>query len=412
MNMVLDSKATLRTNAVKRQAPSAPILMAAASASAYCWLVFITTFIHPGAIGINYNSVGSDWLVFHGAARSYLEGHLTTVSGDRLTAFLNQSYGWWLSKTLPYRPWVYPPSYLLLVLPFGSMGLATSYVVFEVLTAGALVSSVVVGADYSRPSAKTIAACALLCPAAAINAVNGQNALLMGALLVTGIRLLQNRPLLAGLTLGVVTIKPQLAILVPIALIAAQQWRALFAACASALGLVLASGLVIGWDAWMIWLHQSIANATAPADAKWVEFGRIWGNSVWTCAILLGATEKIASTLQILSILLAAGAVGAAFRGPANGYTRLAVFLTAAILAAPHWSPYDAVLLVLAALFWLAQRHDRDPASWPWLLTLVLWFIPIISPPAILVAGRVVPVVIVGFLSVVTWPVLQRHPQP
>src|ERR1700753_2816348 len=102
---------------------SAPLafVVPAAAAAIYGWLVFATTFTHPGAIGPNYKGVGSDWAVYHGAVQSYFDGDFATIfDGDRFTAFLNERYGWWFSAPLPFRPWVYPPSYLLLLIPFGA----------------------------------------------------------------------------------------------------------------------------------------------------------------------------------------------------------------------------------------------------------------------------------------------------
>ena len=99
----------------------------------------------------------------------------------------------------------------------------------------------------------------------------------------------------------------------PIALMAGGQWRALFAAAGSALILALASAMMFGVDTWIIWLHQTVASLIAPS-AQWIEYGRMWGYSVWTCAVLLGATPMIASVLQLAVMLFAGGAVAVAFR--------------------------------------------------------------------------------------------------
>jgi len=74
---------------------------------------------------------GTDWLAFYGAARAYLDGHLALIfDPEAFTAHLNSEFGWWLVEPLAFRPWVYPPGFLLLVLPFGMLPLAGSYVLF------------------------------------------------------------------------------------------------------------------------------------------------------------------------------------------------------------------------------------------------------------------------------------------
>ncbi|HEY2132321.1 MAG TPA: hypothetical protein VGH36_04995 [Acetobacteraceae bacterium] len=86
----------------------------------YAWLVFASTFHHPGAIGFNYNARGTAWMVFHAAARAWFDGDLGLIfDAGRLTARLNAVFADRLSSPLPFHPWLYPPSYLLLLLPFG-----------------------------------------------------------------------------------------------------------------------------------------------------------------------------------------------------------------------------------------------------------------------------------------------------
>ncbi len=378
--------------------------------SAYCWLVVFTTPSYPGAIGVNYNTVGTDWMVFHGAAQSYFGGNLATIfDGNRFTDFLNKTYSAWLSAKLPFRPWVYPPNYLLLLLPFGLMNFITSYTIFQIVTAGGLVAAIVTGGGHDKHTAKIVAIGALCCPAASVNVVDGQNAFLTAALLVAGIRLLESHQLLAGILLGIASIKPQFAFLVPVALVAARQWRAMLGAAASASALIIVSAAIFGVEYWSIWLHQAVMAITSP-NPKWIEYARMWGNSVWTCSVLMGMTPVMASVAQMASSLFATVAVAIAFYRSMNCYTKMAVFLAATILAAPHWSPYDAILLVLAGLYLLAQREDSRSVMWPWLLVLALWFVPLVSPPVIVQAGRVVPLIIAGFIFValrIKW--LPRH---
>ncbi len=127
--------------------PVSLIIAAAGAGSLYGWLIFATTFVRPGLIGVDYNAVGSDWMVFHAAATSYLSGHEGIIyDGGRLTDLINHNYSAWLGTTLPFRPWVYPPTYLLLIAPFGFLSFLGSFVAFQILTAMALVAAIVVGA--------------------------------------------------------------------------------------------------------------------------------------------------------------------------------------------------------------------------------------------------------------------------
>ena len=85
-------------------------------------------------------------------------------------------------------------------------------------------------------------------PGALIAAGHAQNGFVTGALLVSGVVLLDRRPLTAGALLGALVIKPHLALLVPFWLAAGGRWRAFAAAAASALGLLALSWLVFGTE--------------------------------------------------------------------------------------------------------------------------------------------------------------------
>jgi hypothetical protein len=74
-----------------------------------------------------------DWMVFYTAARAYSDGNLPLIfDGDALTAALNERFVAWLATPLNLHPWVYPPTFLLLFVPFGMLAPAVSLAVFLV----------------------------------------------------------------------------------------------------------------------------------------------------------------------------------------------------------------------------------------------------------------------------------------
>ena len=54
---------------------------------------------------------------------------------------------------------------------------------------------------------------------------------------------------------------------------AAGQWRALLAAGLSALAMMIASGLIFGWDLRLRWFPLILENLGSP-NQKWIEYGR------------------------------------------------------------------------------------------------------------------------------------------
>jgi len=310
-----------------------------------------------------------DWAVFHTAVTAYFR------FGDWSAIFAH-----W---TLADHPWLYPPSFLLLLLPFGAMGFGAGCAMFLLSTSVGMVAAVWRFAG-KRRWVCTLAL--LLSPAAMQNVYLGQNAFLSGALFFGGALSLSTRPIFAGLLFGLLTYKPQIALMVPVALVSARQWKALGAATATALLLAIVSALVLGADAWQSWLGM-VARGLPPS----LEVGRLHGGSVFTCAILFGAARPLANTLQIAATLFAAACVYWSYRRPLPESMRAAVLAAATILGAPHVTGYDAILTAFAAasLFAEGLNCGFNPVELP--ITWIAWASPLISPPMFHPIGRLTP---------------------
>ncbi len=252
------------------------IIAAMLAAGLYAWMVFVSTFHHPGAIGFNYNAPGTDWMVFQAAARAYFDGNLPLVfDAPRFTAHLNTLFADRLSSPLPFHPWLYPPGYLLLLLPFGLLPFAWSYAGFVLVTLAGAVAAVAAGVRDGRARLWRIAGL-VLSPAAAVTVTQGQNAFLTVALLLGGVRLMAKRPVPAGILLGLLTVKPQFWLLVPVMLVAARRWRVLGVALATALLLCVASAAVFGLEPWWIWIGTAL-HPPPEFRADWMEWSLLWG---------------------------------------------------------------------------------------------------------------------------------------
>jgi Glycosyltransferase family 87 len=376
----------------------AVIATAAMIAALYGWAVVALTPLAPGTIGLNLNALGTDFMVFWGGARWFFTGHLAALfDGERFTAYLNATFAGWLSAPLQFRPWVYPPSYLFVVLPFGLLPFGLSYVLFQLASGALLAAALWFGAERAGARPLVVAA-ALLGPAAAINAGMGQNAFLVAALLVGGLRLAPSRPALGGAVLGLLTMKPQFFLLVPVALAAGRQWRALAASLLAAALLALASLAVFGIACWRHWIALALSSYDNPLG-NWMELGRLWGGSIYACLVSGGASPRLANAVQAAGTLLAAALAYRAFRLPLPNDRKIAVLLACAILGAPHSSLADLVLPAVAAALWSgeASQTGRSPAAWS--VALLLWLASLVNPPVVSPVGRLTPVLVVGFIA-------------
>jgi alpha-1,2-mannosyltransferase len=168
----------------------------------------------------------------------------------------------------------------------------------------------------------------------------------------------------------------------------------------SGTALVLISIPVVGIDLWVQWLRLA-TDIYAVGDAKWIEYGRIWGISVYACVAAAGGSETLANAAQVAAVLVTAVLTYRAFRLRLTDNHKLAVLLAGMVLAAPHASPCDAVLLVIAAMFWISEPEngDRSPLKWP--LALSFWLVPLFNPPLVSPVGRFTPALIVAFIVLI-----------
>ena len=192
---------------------------------------------------------------------------------------------------------------------------------------------------------------ALATPAVFINAVAGQNGCWSAALLGGGLSLLERRPYLAGSLFGMMIYKPHLALLLPVALAAGRQWRAI-ASAALTVGVMLGlSGLILGAEPWTHYLHNLTAFRHVLLEDN------ISGRtiSVFIMARSLGASTKAAYWVQICSGVLACLAVALVWFKPAPPAVKKAVLLLGACLATPYVLDYDLVFGAMVVA-WLWQQ--------------------------------------------------------
>ena len=194
---------------------------------------------------------------------------------------------------------------------------------------------------------------ALGTPAVFINAVGGQNGAWTAALIGGGLTLLDRRPTLAGVLFGLLVVKPQLALLLPVALLAGRQWRAIASAAVTLCLLVGVSVLLFGVEPWV---HY--ANNLGLLRQVILEDGSgVWHRfvSVFVAARRLGASIEMAYALQALFAVLACLAVVVVWRRDLPEAIRNAVLVLGTFLATPYLQDYDLVIggIVVA---WLWQQ--------------------------------------------------------
>lgn len=293
---------------------------------------------------------GSDFVSYWIAAREALAGHplvpyeRTLFEPAQAEAFPNGGF----------FAFFYPPHYLAYMLP---LGLMPYYPALAVWMVASFAVAVWVLARITGELRQTLIL-ALAFPATFLTIAHGQNAFLSAALFAGGLWLLPARPVLAGILFGLLTFKPQLGLLIPLALLASGQWRAIASAAATLAVLVLSSAVLFGVEVWQAFIAQgSDAMAT-------LTFGIVaWEKMISTYAALrvAGVGHAAAMAVQVGVSLAVAMCVVRAWvpSGKVTAATRNALLLTGALISTPFGLNYDLFLLAPAIAF-LAHRGFTD----------------------------------------------------
>jgi hypothetical protein len=258
-------------------------------------------------------------------------------------------------------PFPYPPAYLLLAIPFGLMSFPFGMAAWTLCTFGFYL----VAARRLLPGSGCLAAAF---PVAYANAAIGQNGFLTAGIFMAGLYLLAQSPFVAGLVLGCLVVKPQLAILLPIALIAARQWRAVAGAAMSSIGILLLGIAVFGPGATAAWLHEAqfIMKITSEGLMGWSKLA-----SVYAAARQLGISAQGAIAIHAVTALVAAAVIWRIWRSPAAQDVKIAALSAATMLMSPYVFYYDELILVPAFLY-LARERERPG------VLLALWCVPLL----------------------------------
>ena len=256
-----------------------------------------------------------------------------------------------------FYPCPYPPSFLAMIAWLGHLPVGPAKALW---TLAGLALMTGAGWVMFRPPLRWFALLAMaLAPASLLNATIGETAFFGTALLVAGFAWLPARPVLAGIAFGLLTLKPQLGVLVPVALLARGDWRTILAAGLTVLGLAGASLLVFPLSLWRAWLRvlPQYQQMMVSNPAHLSHFMA----TINAGALDLHASAGVALAAQVVGGVGIALVVWVCFRR-ADYRLAVAALLAGTTLAAPHDYVYDTVFAVVALLLageWMAAQGMR-----------------------------------------------------
>lgn len=311
--------------------------------------------------------IGTDFASFWTASAFVLSGNAASAYNP-MDHYATQSA--MFGKSIGYHAWLYPPTALLIVAPLSFFPYLPSLFSWLAVTGAAYVATV---RKFIPQSAAIVPILGF--PAVYANFGHGQNAFLSTAIVGAGLLMSDRQPFSAGIILGCLSYKPQLAPILLIVVLARRNWKMALGAAISIAVQVAVTTLLFGPDIWRkFWLILPMTQVVL--EQGLVGFDKM--QSVFAAVRLVGGGVAVAYALQVSVAIAAASLTWLIWRSEATLLLRAGATAAAMLLSTPFLLDYDFVLLSLpiAALAFDGLKtgfrpYERTTLAAAWLLPAV-----------------------------------------
>jgi len=266
------------------------------------------------------------------------------------------------------RRFLHPPTYLMMLFPLGELSYFTALAAWQLLP---LLGFLLVMSRMGIPWALFF----LLPISGAVvqNIAAGQNGSLSAFFLAGALLTLERRPSVAGVFFGLMTFKPQLALLIVPTLVAGRHWRALIAMTVTVLVGIVMSIVAFGIEPWVAFLSNLFfaQEQLALGHLPWLRIP-----SAFVAARMIGLDTAVAQFVQGIIAVGAFAGVAWTWWRPVRFHLKAALLVAAIPFATPWIHDYDLVIL-LVPVAWLILDSDREQFRILEIVILVLvWIFP------------------------------------
>jgi len=298
--------------------------------------------------------IANDFVDVYAAGRLALEGAAATA------------YDWPLHKAAEVRAvghdfpdyygWHYPPPFLFVAMALALLPYLAAALLWLAATLAAYAATL-----RAILGERTGILLALGFPAAVWNITAGQNGFLTASLLGGTLALLERRPALAGICLGLLTYKPQFGLLFPLVLIVDRRWITIAVAALVALAMAAASWLAFGSASWQAFVHWMPITSHVVLGEGRADFARL--QSLFGLVRAYGGSEALAWTVQMTGSVATAALVVWLWRRRTAYELKAAALAAGTLLVTPYVYMYDLVVLAVAVAFLLRHAFERGLAA-------------------------------------------------
>ncbi|MEM8770041.1 MAG: glycosyltransferase family 87 protein [Pseudomonadota bacterium] len=317
-------------------------------------------------MGASGAMIGGDFSAFFIAARAAAEGAAAQIYDPTLfQERLNTAFPGRDDLTLT---WQYPPTYFLIAAPFAALPYLPGYTLWSGATA--LFFALLIRRRTEDP---IIFFGVLSAPAFFAAFVTGQNGFLTAALLLLAAQNPKSRPVIAGLAAGLLTVKPHLGLLIPIAYIAAGCWRAVSIAIVTAAALAGASILAYGLAPWAEFLGAVIDVGGRVASGV-MPLAKM--TTPYSAALFAGLPDMVAKLIALIAMIGAGAFIWRVWRKIDDPALRASALIAGVFIAAPYGFYYELIALAYPCVIIAARGVKTGWLKYERWLLAGAWALP------------------------------------
>jgi hypothetical protein len=347
--------------------------------------------VSDGLIDRNGKPLGTDFSNVYAAGRLTWQGHPAEAYDPPLQHAAEKAV--FAGREVPFYGWHYPPfflaiAFLVAAVPYAwglSIWLATSFTAY-LMTMRAIL-----------PRSETLLIAAAF-PAVFVNIGHGQNGFLTTALLGGALHLLDRRPWLAGVLIGLLAYKPQFGALIPIALLAGARWRTIGAAIVTVASLIALSLVTLGGGVWHAFADSMAFTQTVVLEQGNTGWEKI--QSIFSAVRMWGGSVQLAYAFQIALAAALAATLARLWHSDAAFELKAAALSVASLLATPYVLDYDLVVLGIAIAYLARLGLAHGFRAYEISVLAAAWIAPLLSRGIAQVAA--IPLGLLVLLSLYT----------
>lgn len=348
------------------------------------WSVYVWNMATPGLLDRAGNIKGTDFLHFYtlgSLALAHRGADLYNMQAQSAVA----------KKLVPqaakivYLP-LYPPQVSILFAPFAGLSYSsalTFWLSLSSLIYGLCCYAVWRSCPDLRHQKQTVLIIALALPAFWHLIAWGQtSALALASFTLAFLAFRAQREFLAGVALGCLIFKPQLALAAAIVFLFTLHWRIIAGVLLSSVAQLTAGWLYYGPGPLREWIHILLG---VPRQLPLLEPRLYQTHSLRTFWSMLIPWSSVSLTLYVISAVLVSAIAVVCWRSRLDLSLRFSALLLATVLLAPHLTVYDLVILAPAFLFlcdWIVTQPNNSVTRHLKLVLYLAFVLPLLGPLA------------------------------